>query len=160
MLFAKARKVGLQVKEISTSEFVSGEKVQNLTDGGKCAMCGECCKDILPLDFVEVGRIEKYIRAHHISPQDHHVSSKTIDMVCPFLNYKTKKCVIYPVRPKICKGFICSLSSASLSALQAERQSAGQMLSMRAQFFGDDSQIRMAAQALFSNPVFKAMRKP
>ena len=93
----------------------------DFTTDGKCSQCGECCKDILPGDFAEMYRIEKYIKSHRIKEQDHHVPASTIDMVCPFLNVDTKQCVIYPVRPKVCRKFICSMTDAKLFSREKKR---------------------------------------
>lgn len=133
------------MRQISENEYInSGNEVYNLTKDGKCAQCGECCKDVLPLDFVEIARIEKYVKSHHIKEQDHHISRNTVDtvdMVCPFLNLETRKCVIYAVRPKICQKFFCSMSKKEVAALQEEREDAGVIVSMRAQFFDDKDDI-------------------
>lgn len=130
------------MRQISGNEYINSDnEVYNLTKDGKCAQCGECCKDVLPLDFVEIARIEKYVKSHHIKEQDHHISRSTVDMVCPFLNLETKKCVIYAVRPKICQKFICSMSKKEVASLQEEREDAGVIISMRAQFFDDKDDI-------------------
>lgn len=83
--------------------------VRGLTCGGKCAKCGECCTDSLPLSSKEIKRIRNYIKANNIKPVNHIpavLNTPTLDLVCPFLNSE-KQCNIYPVRPEICKQFTC-----------------------------------------------------
>ena len=59
----------------------------------------------------EVDAIHRYIRKNHIKECKHllHTANRTYDMTCPFLDTdkSCEKCRIYPVRPEICKQFIC-----------------------------------------------------
>jgi hypothetical protein len=86
--------------------------VYDCTKNGKCSGCGDCCSNILPLMKKEIEEIKKYIKEHDIKRQEHRsffLSADTIDMVCPFCDTtKELKCTIYPVRPSICKIFLCS----------------------------------------------------
>lgn len=86
--------------------------VYDCTDNGKCSNCGNCCGNILPITKKEILEIKKYIKEHDVKEQEHRVfvlSNKSIDMVCPFCDIKKElKCTIYPVRPSICKIFLCS----------------------------------------------------
>lgn len=74
----------------------------------------------------------------------------TIDMTCPFLNIDgdEKKCVIYPVRPQICKKFICSMSHDKINALTESRGNAGKVMSLRKEVFDDDFNLRLTALAM------------
>ena len=38
----------------------------------------------------------------------------SIDMRCPFRDEQNQKCVIYPVRPSICRSFQCNLSQKDI----------------------------------------------
>lgn len=78
------------------------------TINGKCSGCGACCQAILSISDKEVQKIKSYIGQKKIQPINRHTehSYKFID-VCPFLN-KENRCNIYPVRPAVCKRFICS----------------------------------------------------
>lgn len=142
------------MQTMSPAEYLAEDAkgLHDFTTDGKCSQCGECCKDILPVDFAEMDRIEKYIKSHHIKEQDHHVPASTIDMLCPFLNVDTKQCVIYPVRPKVCRKFLCSMTDAEVEKLQEERKTIGNIISMRTQFFDDPSSIYLAAQAFRAIP--------
>lgn len=84
----------------------------DMTVDGKCSQCGACCSRCLPLSSKEIITIKQYIKAHDIKPYRHlfPVSGDAYDMTCPFMDdsKQKEKCRIYPVRPKICKQFICS----------------------------------------------------
>ena len=89
--------------------------VYDFTKGGKCSQCGACCSDLLPISESEYYRIRRYIKKHNIKEQKHIAPAvlaeqPKLDLTCPFLNEnkKTEKCAIYPVRPAICRFFICS----------------------------------------------------
>lgn len=86
--------------------------VHDYTKGGKCSECGRCCSTLLPMSKNEERVIRKYIKKHHIEPVKRVLPTRRdcIDLVCPFLDFgaNEKKCLIYPVRPKICKVFQCN----------------------------------------------------
>ena len=90
-------------------------KVINFCKEGKCSNCGKCCSDILPLDKFEIKKIENYIKQHKIKESVHsNCFQKVLDLTCPFRDNKNKKCLIYPVRPQICKTFICCSSQEKI----------------------------------------------
>lgn len=82
------------------------------TVNGKCSNCGDCCSNRLPLNQSEINTIKQYIKKQGIKPtiRTCNVTAlPTIDLRCPFLDEtKELKCKIYPVRPQICKEFICN----------------------------------------------------
>lgn len=86
--------------------------VYDCTNNGKCSGCGDCCSNILPITKKEITEIKKYIKEHDIKMQEHrafYLRKDTLDMICPFCDInKELKCTIYPVRPSICKIFLCS----------------------------------------------------
>lgn len=77
---------------------------------GKCSGCGECCTDLLPLSGQEVERIKAYAKKHNLKEhrQAPFFDLSATDFSCPFRDPIAKKCDIYPVRPKICRSFICT----------------------------------------------------
>ena len=84
--------------------------VYDFTKNGKCSCCGACCSNLLPMTKQEIKVIKKYIKEKNISEQKriYPTENKIIDITCPFLDStKEKKCLIYEVRPKICREFIC-----------------------------------------------------
>lgn len=82
------------------------------TKNGKCTGCGACCSDLLPISGKEIKEIERYVKKKHIQEQYHNYPVKSLgfDLTCPFLNdsKSNNKCEIYPVRPEICRSFICN----------------------------------------------------
>lgn len=79
-----------------------------------CTKCGSCCERTQLLIFPsEIEKIKKFIKKNHIQPCDHtptpgNSPMAAIDITCPFLDTtKTKKCTIYPVRPRICQNYYC-----------------------------------------------------
>lgn len=83
------------------------------TNNGKCSNCGRCCSNLLPLTDDEIVRIKKYIKKHNIKKQVHNVLEK-IDMNCPFRDEINKKCLIYEIRPEICRQFMCNHNEADI----------------------------------------------
>lgn len=80
--------------------------ITDFTKDGKCSECGSCCSDCLPISKKEIKKIKRYIKKHNIKEQRHVFAN--IDMTCPFRNEKERKCEIYPVRPMICRQFMCN----------------------------------------------------
>ena len=89
-----------------------GSEYSNNCVGGKCSNCGECCADLLPLTDAEVEKLKRYARAHNLKEhrQAPFFDQTAIDLTCPFRNEQTKRCDVYPVRPLICREFICTKS--------------------------------------------------
>jgi len=84
---------------------------KDFTKDKHCSNCGQCCMPILPITFEEYKIIKEYIQTHHIekqSPID--LEHQNIYMDCPFHDRTNKKCTIYPVRPEVCKNFLCNHS--------------------------------------------------
>lgn len=78
------------------------------TIDNKCSGCGKCCTNILAVSEKEIQKIKTYIGKNKIKPINHcNILENKYSNVCPFLNSENK-CNIYPVRPEICKRFICS----------------------------------------------------
>lgn len=124
------------------------EKVTDFTKDGACSCCGECCKDIIIADHNEIWKIKKFVKQHGICPQPHPIGVNTLDMTCPFLCWDTHMCAIYPVRPKICKEFICSKSDKEIDEMRERIANQGVVLSLRKEIFGDDRHIKMLSAAI------------
>ena len=77
--------------------------VYDFTVNGECSQCGACCSSLLPMTRKELSALKKYVRIHHIKPITH-----LFDLSCPFRSDKEKKCLVYEVRPEICKEFQCN----------------------------------------------------
>ena len=83
----------------------------DFTKDGKCIGCGQCCTALLPISAKEIKEIKRYIKKHHITERKHNYPAVVgFDLTCPFLDDSKEKdkCMIYPVRPEICRSFICN----------------------------------------------------
>ena len=137
------------------AEFMAHRETMDLTDAGKCTGCGQCCSDMLPLTNADVARIRLYIRRNDIRPISHVLApfaGPSLDMVCPFMDEHApdgRHCTIYPVRPAICRHFVCSALPGTeaerrmIQGIIADRSAAkglrGAMpVSVRGTFFGKD----------------------
>lgn len=83
----------------------------DFTKNGQCCGCGSCCSNLLPVTESEIRSIKRYMKKHNIKECKHILPPMDVrfDLTCPFLDTtKSKdKCTIYPVRPAVCKSFIC-----------------------------------------------------
>lgn len=94
-------------------------KTIDLTKNGKCKSCGNCCSNLLPMTKAEVETIKQYIKKYHIKEQKHCFPEIAIaDLTCPFLDMSKgkDKCVIYEVRPQICRSFVCNKTQSDIFA--------------------------------------------
>lgn len=92
-----------------------GEIYKNIVEGnveitdnticGKCSKCGECCSCFLPICQEELDTIQEYVIKNNIKPQTQMLVMQN-RLCCPY--YNGKKCLIYEVRPLICKEFYCN----------------------------------------------------
>ena len=92
------------ISEIIDSLVKLNVKIKDNSICGKCSKCGECCSNFLPVSQSEVDIIQKYVIEHNIRPQKTMLVMKNM-LTCPY--YDGKKCLIYEVRPLICKEFYC-----------------------------------------------------
>lgn len=115
------------------------EIIVNRTCDGKCSNCGDCCADVLPLDGNEIRIIRDYIRKHKIKEIVHKNCFQKIDLTCPFRDNVNKICTVYPVRPAICKCFICSKPQADIEKDKILFHTKKKAESMRHLFFGGKS---------------------
>ncbi len=91
-------------KEILQDIIEGKVKIKNCSCNGQCSKCGECCTNFLPISQKEMFRIVEYVVAHNIKPQKHILVMQN-RLTCPY--YDGKKCLIYSIRPLICKEFYC-----------------------------------------------------
>jgi len=81
-----------------------GITIENNSICGKCSKCGECCTPYLPINQEELDEIQKYVKKNKIKSQKQMLVMQN-RLTCPY--YDGKKCMIYEVRPLICKEFYC-----------------------------------------------------
>lgn len=133
------------MENVSALEYIQrgmNDNLYNYTKDGKCSGCGNCCSNILPMSQKEVEAIHRYIKKHGIKECKHlfPVAVPMLDMTCPFLDMdkKSEKCRIYPVRPEICKQFICD----NQQRMKHNRKLLGQtrkVVCVRETFYGGDN---------------------
>ena len=109
--------------------------VTNFTQNGKCSNCGQCCSNCLPLSSKEIKRIKAYIKKHKIKEQRHNAMTG-IDMTCPFRDENNKKCLIYEIRPEICRQFMCNHNAEDIKRWKINFHKKFNIVFMRKEFFG------------------------
>lgn len=109
----------------------------DLTDKGKCTGCGACCSNLLPMTDKEIEVIRKYIKRYRIKEQKRFapLAMPVLDMTCPFLDdrKKTEKCLIYEVRPEVCRQFICDPKQRQIPDLEYAKST--RIVNVRSEFF-------------------------
>lgn len=81
--------------------------VHNNTINNQCSRCGECCGLFIPFTKKELEKIIKYVKENNIQPMNR-LTETTFEARCCFYDKENKKCLIYEVRPWVCKNFKCS----------------------------------------------------
>ncbi len=111
--------------------------VFDYTDNGKCSNCGGCCADLLPVSDKEIKHIKLYLKSHDVKEQKHVLPTmeRVIDMTCPFRDERNRKCLIYCVRPAICRDFKCDMPKKKIELNKALYHGKYQAISMRETFF-------------------------
>lgn len=114
--------------------------VTNLTVKGECSNCGSCCSNTLPISSKEAKTIERYIRKHGIKEQKRVLPTADdyVDMSCPFRSEMEKKCLIYSVRPAVCREFRCDQSPEKISANKRMFAKRYETLLLRETFYPQD----------------------
>lgn len=116
------------------------DNIYNLTKDGKCSACGNCCSNLLPMSKKEIRTIHDYIRKNNIRESKHilPVAKQPYDMTCPFRDNGKKICTIYPVRPEICRQFICD-SEKRVKHNRALLRQTREIVMVREEFFGGET---------------------
>ena len=94
----------MTIGEILKMVFSETVKITDNSICGRCSKCGECCTNLLPVSQKEVDTIQRYVITNKIRPQTQMLVMQN-RLTCPY--YNGKKCLIYEVRPLICKEFYC-----------------------------------------------------
>lgn len=86
-----------------------GMEITDCTNNGECSNCGGCCSNFLPVTPREIESIRQYIKRYGIKPQKHFIPSRNpvYDMICPFRDNTKRRCIIYDVRPHVCRVWNC-----------------------------------------------------
>lgn len=113
--------------------------VTDFTKGGECSSCGQCCSNFLPVSSKEVKEIKRYVKKHKITEQKHNfpVTNEIADFTCPFRSEKERKCLIYEVRPLICRDFRCDKMKKEIQRNKDLMHKRYFVYDMRDTFFGE-----------------------
>ena len=112
--------------------------VFDFTDNGRCVGCGQCCSDLLPVSAKEIKEIKRYIKKHRIAEQKHFIPTADVlqfDLTCPFRSDSERKCLIYKLRPAVCKDFKCDNTSKGIKANKDLYHGRYSVISMRETFY-------------------------
>ena len=116
-------------------------KLINCTVNGECSNCGACCSDFLPMSDEEVKRIKRYIKKHGIKEQRHNFVDG-LDFTCPFRDDANKKCLVYEVRPAICRQFMCNHTQEDIMKAKFDFHRINRVVVMRSEFFGSEEDLQ------------------
>lgn len=90
--------------------------ISNLQDiysqipSGDCNGCAKCCMESVHAFYIEFLNVYSYLEKNHLLDQvteriENHYFNELTDVIpCPFLK-EDKSCLIYPVRPLVCRLF-------------------------------------------------------
>lgn len=117
-------------------------EIFDFTCNGKCSNCGQCCSNLLPLSDSEVKRIKQYIKKHNIKEQRHN-AMVGVDMTCPFRDEANKKCLIYEIRPEICRQFMCNHTKEDVMARKLDFHKKFNPVFMRNEFYGNKEDVEL-----------------
>lgn len=117
--------------------------VYDFTVNGECSGCGSCCSNYLPLSSKEIKEIHRYIKKHKIKEQKCFVPlvNDAMDLTCPFRSEKEQKCLIYSIRPEICRSFRCDYPRKKIRMKKDTLHKRYQVVEMRKEFFGSEKKI-------------------
>lgn len=83
--------------------------IKDMTCNGECSRCGSCCGLFIPFTEKELKDIKEYVSKHNILPTNNRITSQNqLIARCCFYDEKEHKCNIYPVRPFVCRDFMCN----------------------------------------------------
>lgn len=113
-------------------------EITNFTDNGKCSRCASCCTNRLPMTYKEVKKIKEFIKVNNIKPvvkSNFALREELIDGTCPFSDDKAGKCLIYRVRPDVCRFFMCDKTTPDLIAYAKNILKAVETFDVRETFY-------------------------
>lgn len=84
----------------------------NFCKNGECSRCGECCTPFIPMTKSEIKTVREYVKKN---PQikeralnQPFFEGNDVYVKCCFYDKDKKECMIYPVRPFICRAYKCN----------------------------------------------------
>ena len=85
-----------------------GNEISDNTINNKCSKCCGCCAPFIPFTNKEVKLIKQYVKKHKIPLKNRNMSSGDFDGTCCFWDNNSKMCLVYEVRPFVCRHFMCN----------------------------------------------------
>ena len=124
--------------EDSINDMKSG--IYDFTDDGECTSCGACCSNFLPISSKEIKEIKRYVKKKHIKEQKIFAPTRqpVLDLTCPFRSENERKCLIYSVRPAICKDFKCDKPRKQIKMSKELYHRKYTVCDMRKEFFNNE----------------------
>lgn len=84
------------------------KEVVDKTCNHQCSRCGQCCGLFLPITEKEIHVVKDYVEKNNIEPVERiNKMTGAFEAHCCFLDKVNHKCLIYPVRPYVCRAFKC-----------------------------------------------------
>lgn len=115
--------------------FLNHNNHKDYTINNECSNCGNCCTSILPMTQAELSRIKKYVKKQKIKIQiSNFPLSNVRDLTCPFRNNTSNKCLIYHIRPMICKDYICNVAPDPNNISDKLKNNKVEIIDMRKEF--------------------------
>ena len=96
----------------------------------------------MQLSVGEIKTIKNYIKKHGIKEQRHNAMIGT-DMTCPFRDDANKKCLIYKIRPQICRTFMCNHGKEDIMKSKLYFHRTNKVVFMRNEFFGNPEDVNL-----------------
>ena len=66
-----------------------------------------------------------------------------VDMTCPFRDEENKKCLIYEIRPEICRQFMCNHTKEDIVARKIDFHKKFNPVFMRNEFYGNKEDVEL-----------------
>ena len=136
----------------SIDDWLNSDKlgVQDFSNNGKCSNCGNCCSNFLPMSDAEINIVKKYIKENYIVEQKRVIPlvDPSLDLTCPFRSEKERKCLIYPVRPAICRVFMCWYKKEDLYKRRDEISHHCKTVDCRCEFYGRGNTLELLIRGM------------
>ena len=119
-------------KQTSFSEYLNNLAESKIIDynNPKCKECNDCCTLTASVTKKEISEIKNFLKKNkkinkkvnsNVKKTNKLLECGSIDLTCLFSDKLSKKCLVYPARPQICKSFHCHASlNKNVEAIKKE----------------------------------------
>jgi len=83
--------------------------MHDYTVNGVCSNCNKCCMEYVAINKREIKEIKEYIKKNNVGKINHYDKAGRFRKICPFRDDENEKCTIYPVRPLLCRIWMCDI---------------------------------------------------